>query len=99
MSLCVHGLRQAVLRASSLAQHALSFFAVLRSTMQHLKPSQIDQIIATWRGQMRERDAAIRRQIEVGLHRMTLQSYANHCDAHLGQGHPSWTTCFRVIYS
>ena len=81
MSLGVHGLRQAVLRASPLAQHTLSFFTVLRSTMQHLTPSQIDQLITTWREQMRERDASIRRQIEVGLHPMTLQSYADHCEA------------------
>jgi integrase len=81
MSLGEYGYRRAVLRASPLALHSQSFFTAIRSSMKHLTPDQIAQLVTAWRDRMRERDAEIRRKIEVGLHPKSLQDYADHCEA------------------
>ena len=49
--------------------------------MKHLTPPQIEELVTTWREQMKVRDAEIRRKIEVGLHAHSLDSYADHCTA------------------
>ncbi len=76
--------KQAALKASQLVLHSQSFFTALRSSMKQLSPQQVAELVTTWRDRMKERDAEIRRRIEVGLHPRTLEGYADHCAANAG---------------
>lgn len=68
-------------KASVLALHSHGFFGTLRLAMKHLSPDQVAALVADWRKRMFERDAEIRRAIEVQLAPYSLPDYAVNCEA------------------
>jgi len=81
MSLRESRRRHATLKATQLVPQAQSLFSTIRVFMKHLTTQQVAELVSAWRDRMIERDAEIRRKIEVGLHRQSLQDYADHCAA------------------
>lgn len=73
--------RVATLKATQLVPQAQSLFSTIRVFMKHLTTHQVAALISAWRERMIERDAEIRRKIDVGLHCQSIQDYADHCAA------------------
>lgn len=71
--------RKARLKAGLYAFEVRRFIGVVRQAVKTLSDVGVKELVAEWRKRMVEKDAAIRRRIEVGLEPGGLERYSDNC--------------------